>query len=222
MTAPPLASLHGVSLRRGRASGYPEPEQALSLELWPGQMVGICGPSGVGKTSLLRMVAGLLRPPSGQVRHLGQDLWGPGRPRPLAGRIGLVPQEAGAALNPAWTIAQLLDEPRHAPHLAGRDRASHLRAQARHLQAVGLPDLPRTLRPAALSVGQRQRLVFARMALAEPWLVLADEPTSALDPTLAAAVMHLLLQQAKDGRAVLVISHDTALLSAFADRMIVL
>lgn len=222
MTAPPIASLHNVTLRRSSALQPSDHGAALSLNLWPGQLVGVCGPSGCGKTSLLRMVAGLLRPACGHARHLGQDLWVPTRPRPLAGRIGLIPQEAGAALNPAWTIAQLLDEPRHAPHLADRDRASHLREQAMHLRAVGLPDLPLTLRPAALSVGQRQRLVLARMALAAPRLVLADEPTSALDPTLAAAVMHLLLQQARDGRAVLVISHDVTLLSAFADRVIVL
>ena len=195
----------------------------VNLAVETGEIVGVRGPSGSGKTTLLRLAAGLERPRSGRVLAAGGDLWpdgarSPRRPRP--GWVGALFQDPAGSLDPAWTIERILAEPFRARGrpAVGRDRRRDAVSHA--LDEVGLGDVDRRTRPGQLSGGQQQRLALARCLLAEPTLILADEPTSALDVTNAAGVMHLVRRTADRGTAVIVVSHDRALLDALADRVL--
>ena len=188
------------------------------LTLRGGAVVGLSGPSGTGKTLLLE-VMGLLRPPDpgsrysvtsgGETTDLAA-LWsgrvpGARAPETRASLFGFVPQSGG--LLPFLNVAENI---RLTQRLAGRTDASWV---ADLEQRLGLGDLGR-LMPQALSIGQRQRVAIARALAHRPAFVIADEPTAALDPDNAATAMSLLIAAAAEGgAAVLVSSHDLALLN---------
>lgn len=217
----PVVELRGVSHSypaRGSARRRLDVLRAVDLSVEIGSIVGVLGPSGSGKSTLLRLASGLERPSAGRVEVGGSSMWGSGpRPRPpRRGWVSAVFQDAAGALDPAWTVQRVLEEPFHARHrTVARDE--RLRRIDDVLAQVGLATLPRHLRPAQLSGGQQQRVALARSYLAEPDLLVADEPTSALDVTNAAAVMHLLRRLADRGTAMLVVSHDRAMLESLAD-----
>lgn len=188
-----------------------------------GEIVGICGPSGAGKSTFLRLAAGIERPTAGQVLADGSPMWPEGSSRathPRPGWVGMVFQDPGSSLDPAWSIKRILTEPFRA---AGRQRTSRHDRRAgieAMLSHVGLADTPLASRPAQLSGGQQQRVALARCLLGTPSIVLADEPTSALDVTNAAGVMHLLRATADAGVAVVLVSHDRRMLGSIADRVL--
>lgn len=201
-TAAPVLALDHVSRHRaGRLA-----VAGVSLELAAGQVLGLLGVNGAGKSTTLSMIAGALRPDSGHVRVNGTDLG----EQPEAARrlIGWLPERA-----PAWPELTVGE------HLAMLGRLRGLRGPALHeaadtaLQRVGLADLQRRL-AGALSQGQRQRLCLACAILHHPALLVLDEPVNGLDPVIAAELHALIRALAKGGTAIVL---STQVLSEVAD-----
>ncbi len=183
------------------------------IYLAPGQSLALRGASGVGKTSLLLAMAGILRPASGQVTIDGQSLWtqgDEGRAR-LRGRdIGYV--FASFHLIDALDVMDNLQLARACASLApDRKRAMSI------LASLGIADLAGQ-RADRLSQGQMQRVALARALMNGPKILLCDEPTAALDDESAAAMIHLLkTQAASEGAALLVATHDRRVMAALDD-----
>lgn len=173
----------------------------LDLRLAPGACLGLSGPSGAGKTTLGRALAGLHPLAAGRLTLDGAP---PGRRWP----VQYLHQDAGSAMNPRWTLRRILAEP------GPMDEA---------LRAALLPDLPPERHPHQLSGGQLQRVAILRGLLARPRVLIADEITAALDPVAQAAIWRVLLAACRrTGTGVVAISHDVALLARVAERRLCL
>jgi putative ABC transport system ATP-binding protein len=188
----------------------------VSLDLYPGELTLLMGPSGSGKTTLLAALSGLLRPTSGQVLALGEDLWSlsDGQRREFRLRhCGFVFQ--GYNLFPAMSarrqVELVLEWGEGMPAQRARGRAEEL------LGRLGLADKT-ARRPAELSGGEKQLVSVARALVKAPALVFADEPTASLDWEHGRQVIEMLRAAARErGATVLVVTHDSRLLDA-ADR----
>ncbi|MGW7090532.1 ABC transporter ATP-binding protein [Streptomyces sp. NPDC054874] len=193
---------------------YPDGEGRLtaldrvSLDVPPGTLTAVVGPSGSGKSSLLAAAATLVTPDSGEVVVAGTPTAGLGR----AGRatlrrerIGIVFQQPN--LLPSLTAAEQLQAMRH---LSGASARGARRRALELLDAVGLADRA-DRRPHQLSGGQRQRINIARALMNEPAVLLVDEPTSALDHERGAAVLDLLVTLTRErATATVLVTHDLA------------
>lgn len=193
----------------------------VSFEVRPGEVLGLIGESGCGKSLTSLTVMGLEPRGArvqGRIDFDGVDLLGlsAARRRRIMGRdIAMIYQDALSSLNPAMTVAQQLGQ---------FCRRGGTRTPTELLELVNL-DPARTLRayPHELSGGQRQRVLIAMALSRDPKLVIADEPTTALDVTVQAQVMRLLLRlQDELGFALVLVSHDLALMSDIADRIVVM
>ncbi len=204
---PALVSLRGVSLTLPAASGPVHILQNLDLDITSGDSVGLVGPSGSRKTSLLMVLAGLERATSGQVHVDGRDLVAldeDGLARFRRDSLGIVFQNFH--LIPTMTALENVALPLEFSGV--RDAADRAEAS---LRAVGLGHRLTHL-PGMLSGGEQQRVAVARAFVAEPRLLLADEPTGNLDLSTGAAVMDLLFDmQARLGTTLLLITHDLGL-----------
>ncbi len=206
MTAPPLALEGVVATRRAGGAAFTLTVESLLLD--PGALVAVTGASGTGKSTLLDIAALARRPDeAGRIAVCGTDaaaLWACGAKDALARlrarHFGYVLQTGG--LVPFLSVganAALAQE------LAGRRDAARLAALAERL---GIRDLLARM-PATLSVGQRQRAAILRALAHRPALVLADEPTASVHPDMAATILALLADQARQaGAAVLLATHD--------------
>jgi ABC-type lipoprotein export system ATPase subunit len=182
----------------------------LNVRVPAGAIHCFAGRSGSGKTSLLRVAAGLLAPSAGSVRWLGQVLSEvPGKELPALRRSAVGYLDQGSSLLPGLSVLEnvLLPAVPLRRTKALRERAEEL------LQRLGVGDLL-SRRPGLLSGGERQRVALARALLLEPAAVLADEPTASLDRGSADGVIGLLQAVAARGTAVLVTSHDPQLVAA--------
>ncbi|MER6815200.1 dipeptide/oligopeptide/nickel ABC transporter permease/ATP-binding protein [Spirillospora sp. NPDC000708] len=193
----------------------------VSLDVRPGEVVGLVGESGCGKSLTSLAIMGLEPRGArigGRLLFDGRDLRAlPARERRalLGHDMAMVYQDALSSLNPAMTIRAQLRQ---------LTRRGGTRTPAELLDLVGL-DPDRTLRsyPHELSGGQRQRVLIAMALSRDPRLVVADEPTTALDVTVQAAVMRLLLRlRAELGFALILVSHDLALVADVTDRVVVM
>jgi peptide/nickel transport system ATP-binding protein len=196
----------------------------VSFRLRDGERLGIVGESGSGKSSILKMIVGLVAPTDGYMRFGNTRLDGLAidRPKSLCRDIQLIFQNPDASLNPRHTIRQILTRPliafRH--ELSARDREGLIRDG---LERVRLPASVIDRQPGELSGGQRQRVAIARAFLAKPRLLLCDEVTSALDVSVQATVLQMIAElSAQSGVAVILVSHDLALVRTMADRTIVM
>ncbi|WP_043840810.1 dipeptide/oligopeptide/nickel ABC transporter permease/ATP-binding protein [Amycolatopsis taiwanensis] len=193
----------------------------VSFSVRAGEVLGLIGESGCGKTITSLAVMGLLPGTarvSGQARFARQDLLAltpRQRRRYLGHDLAMIYQDALSSLNPAMTIRAQLKQ---------FTRRGGTRSPAELLELVNL-DPERTLRsyPHELSGGQRQRVLIAMALSRSPKLIVADEPTTALDVTVQAQIMKLLLRlQEELGFALILVSHDLALVSEVADRVVVM
>jgi peptide/nickel transport system ATP-binding protein len=190
----------------------------VSLKLFAGEIVGLIGESGCGKSSLGRSIVGLAKSSAGQIILDGTDL------STLRGRalrktrsaIQYVFQDPYSSLNDRQTIGEALAE---ALTIAGKDWAGQQRRIAELLEQVGLPSTIRERYARELSGGQRQRVAVARALALEPRVLICDEPVSALDLSVRAQVMNLFFLLSKElNLACLLIAHDLALVRQAASR----
>lgn len=197
--------------------------QDVSLDILPGETVGLMGPSGVGKSTLARCILGELLPDRGEILLEGQSL----RSRHGAeqrGRWRLIQplyQQVDSVLHPRMRVEEGLWET--ARVLLRLPHATAVRQVEEVLEAVGLTHRRHAL-PGQLSGGELRRVGLARVLLVRPRLVVADEPTAGVDASLRAGVLELLssLCRGSDPASLLIISHDRQALEHVADRILVL
>jgi len=202
----------------------------VSFEIAPGEILGVVGESGAGKSLTGAAIIGLLEPPgriaSGQVLLEGEriDNLPFERLRHIRGRkIGAIFQDPLTSLNPLYTIGRQLVETiqAHLPvdHAEARRRAIAL------LEDTGIPAAAQRIEhyPHQFSGGMRQRVVIALALAAEPKLIVADEPTTALDVSIQAQIIQLLKRVCRDrGAAVMLITHDMGVIAETCDRVAVM
>lgn len=197
--------------------------KGVSLDIRPGETVGLVGESGSGKTTLGRVILGLTPATAGRVVFDGEDIThaSAARRRTLGRDIQVVFQDPYGSLNPARTVGDTLAEPLlNDRSLSPKDMAQRI---AEVLQRVGMPADTAQRYPGQFSGGQRQRIAIARAVIARPRLIVCDEPVSALDLSVQAQVLNLLkeLQQSM-GLALLFISHDLTVVRHVSHRTVVL
>jgi peptide/nickel transport system ATP-binding protein len=223
--AEPVLSLKNVSIeypKNGRIPAF-RAVSDVSLDIFPGEVVGLVGESGSGKTTIGRAAVGLLPVVEGSLTVNGMDLADatPKQMREIRRHIGIVFQDPGSSLNPRFPIGQCIGEPLLLAKLA---KGKELDRQVETL--LDQVELPRSFRnryPHELSGGQRQRVGIARALALSPSLFVADEPTSALDVSVQARFLILLqdLQQ-KLQFACLFVSHDLAVVDVLVHRIAVM
>ncbi len=208
-TRPPVVEIRDLHF------GYPgQPVfTGAKAEIRDGSFVSIVGPNGGGKTTLLKLILGLLQPERGSVRLFG------GSPAKQRGRVGYMPQHAH--VDPQFPVTVLdvalmgrLGPGRMAGPFRGTDRAVALRALS-ETETADLRDKPFS----ALSGGQRQRVLIARALACEPDLLLLDEPTASLDPTVQDDLF-TLLHRLNERMTVVLVSHDVSTVSRHVDTIL--
>jgi len=182
----------------GRPTSWIRAADDVSLELYPGETLGLVGESGCGKSTLGRMIAGLEAPDSGCIWYKGQELTSKGGRGYSAVRteIQMVFQDSYSSLNPRKQIFQILSEPMLYHSLADKHT---VHKKAEHLmELVGLPLSALDRYPYEFSGGQRQRIGIAKALSLEPKLLICDEPVSALDVSIQAQILNLLKSLQKE------------------------
>ncbi|MEM7537596.1 MAG: dipeptide ABC transporter ATP-binding protein [Chloroflexota bacterium] len=195
----------------------------ISLAVRRGETLALVGESGSGKSTIIRTVAGLKPPKSGQVTFDGENLNLPidRRDKELRRRIQLIFQNPDASLNPRQTVAEILAMPLRL--YFGADEAEVDEKSRAILRRVRLGEHYMERYPSQLSGGEKQRVAIARAFVADPELILCDEVTSALDVSVQAAVLDLLYELKNEDDATYVfISHDLAVVKAVSDQVAVL
>jgi len=228
--ASPLLALSNVSVQFPDEGGVASfAVHNANLDLKGGEILGVAGESGSGKTQLLMAIMGLTPRSarlSGNLVFKGEELLHARRQRlrELRGnRIALVFQDPMTALNPYLTIGRQMTEVLE--YHGGHSRAAARVRVLAMLESVGIdnPSLRIGQYPHQLSGGMRQRVMLGMALLCEPDLLLADEPTTALDVTVQAQVLDLLLElRARLGTAILLVTHDLGVLARVADRIAVM
>ena len=180
----------------------------VSFDVFPNEILGLVGESGTGKSTLARVILGMVKPESGTVIHRTEC------PQ-------MIFQDPYSALNPAYPVSWILEEPLR---LTGVRDVPERRRQVREmLERVGLPDECLAAKPSELSGGQRQRVCIAAALLRRPKFLIADEPVSALDVTIQAQILALLKAlRAELGLSYLFISHDLNVVYQLCDRVLVM
>jgi oligopeptide/dipeptide ABC transporter ATP-binding protein len=219
----PLLELDRVDVVLGRRRRAARILSAVDLQVTAGEIVGVIGETGSGKTTLARTIVGLIEPAAGEVRHSGRkSLSGKGRRAARrTGRVQFVFQDPLRSLDPDLTVLELVAE---GLRIRGGLTDAEIRDRvAAALGTVGLDAALLGQLPAQISGGQRQRVSIARALVMQPELLICDEPVSALDASNRNQVLRLLDDlRTSLGIAVIVISHDLSSLAGIADRVVVL
>lgn len=209
----PIIEIKNLNKIYGKRPGY-HALRNVDLMLREGEVLGLAGESGSGKTTVARIVMGLVDPTTGSVSIYA--------PAPEKGKrlTQIVYQNPGTSLNPKRTVKQTLSLPLKS---IGLDSAAR---EARMSELMGLVRLPQSYLgkyPHELSGGQKQRVAIARALAAEPKILILDEPTAALDVSVQKTVIELLLQLRKElGLTYLMISHDLSLMRNFCSRIAIM
>ena len=222
---PPVLKLEKVSVeypKKGRVPAF-RAVSDFSLEIYPGEIVGLVGESGSGKTTIGRASIGLLPVVEGKIEIVGKDISKPTSKelRDIRKHTGIVFQDPGSSLNPRLSIGESIGEPLL---LAKEFKGTELNKRVEELlDSVELPKSYRNRYPHELSGGQRQRVGIARALALTPSLLIADEPTSALDVSVQARFLELLQNlQEKLKFACLFITHDLAVVDILSHRIAVM
>lgn len=217
----PLLELRALTKVFGHGGNAVPAVRGVDLDIEKGETVGLVGESGCGKTTLGRVVVGLLDPTSGDLSFDGRAVDGDAGSREYRRRVQMVFQHPAQSLNPRMRTKTMLAEPLRlltdTPSPEIEPRISEV------LRLVGLGDEYADRRPRALSGGQQQRVAIARSLMSDPDLVVLDEPTSSLDQSVRARIIALLRSiQHERGVAYLFISHDLSTVRRIAHRVAVM
>ncbi len=187
---------------------YQEVLHDVSFDVRRGEILGLVGESGTGKSTLARTILGMVEPDQGKVIHYTK------RPQ-------MIFQDPYSSLNPAYTVAWILEEPLR---IYGKyDAAERKRRVREMLERVELPEEVLAAKPSELSGGQRQRVSIAAALIMRPRFIIADEPVSALDVTIQAQILQLLRQLRDElDLSFLFISHDLNVVYQLCDRVLVM
>ena len=209
-----MIAVEGLRVRFG--TGAPAVD-GVSFRVAPGEMYGLVGESGCGKSTVLRALCGLNRTWDGTIVIDGTPV-APTRSQAFFREVQMVFQDPYSSLHPRHTVNTVLTEPLSIHGIGGADAKV-----AAVLDRVGLGPAFRYRYPHQLSGGQRQRLSIARALILEPKVLLLDEPTSALDVSVQAEILNLLhdIRQAR-GLTCLLVSHDLAVVSHMCSRIAVM
>ena len=221
----PVMKMENVTIAYPKRGRIPEfvAVRDFSLEIFPGEIVGLVGESGSGKTTVGRAAIGLLPIKAGTLEIVGKDISKASQKElfPIRRHTGIVFQDPASSLNPRLPIGESIGEPIFLAGLAKGDDLNHRVEDL--LEQVELPRSYRNRFPHELSGGQRQRVGIARALALTPDLLIADEPTSALDVSVQARFLDLLLElQDRLKFACLFISHDLAVVDILAHRIAVM
>ncbi|MBO9354851.1 ATP-binding cassette domain-containing protein [Bordetella petrii] len=226
-----MLSVRGLHTRFYKDDAVIHAVNGMSLDLWPGEVLGLVGESGCGKSvtalSILRLIPRAVgRVVEGEIRFEGRDLLALA-PRELAsvrGRdISMIFQEPMTSLNPVLRVGDQVAETLQLHQ--GLSRRAALARAIELLDLVRIADPARQAReyPHRLSGGMRQRVMIAMALACEPRLMIADEPTTALDVTVQAQILELMADlNRQTGAAILMITHDLGVVAEMADRVIVM
>ena len=223
--AEPVLKIDNITIeypKRGRIPAF-KAVSDFSLEINPGEIVGLVGESGSGKTTVGRAAIGLLGVKSGSIKVMGNEIAGASQKElaKIRRHTGIVFQDPASSLNPRLPIGESIGEPILLSGLAKGDQLNQMVEEL--LAQVELPRSYRNRYPHELSGGQRQRVGIARALALTPDLLIADEPTSALDVSVQARFLELLLDlQDKLKFACLFISHDLAVVDILSHRIAVM
>jgi oligopeptide transport system ATP-binding protein len=207
----------------GRRRAWLHAVDGVSLSVARGEILGVVGESGCGKTTLGKTIVGIHRATSGEIRFEGNEIGAlsPSDGRTLRRTLQYCYQDPGASLDPHWKIGRALEEPLviHTG-LSAEDRRARVREV---LAAVGLPAGHLDLYPHEISGGQQRRIGLARILMLRPSLVILDEPTSGLDVSVQATVLRLFLElRERFDLTYLFISHDLAVVRLVSHRIAVM
>ena len=193
---------------RFRKGTYHEVLHDVTFDVRHGEILGLVGESGTGKSTLSRAILGMIKPDQGSITHYTK------RPQ-------MIFQDPYSSLNPAYTVGWIMEEPlRIYGKYDGPERKRRVREM---LSRVELPEEVLTARPAELSGGQRQRVSIATALIQRPRFLIADEPVSALDVTIQAQILKLLKNLRNElDLSYLFISHDLNVVYQLCDRVLVM
>ena len=195
----------------------------VSIDIAPGETLGLVGESGCGKSTLGKAIARLLKPTSGSVVFENQDITHlpQSRIRPLRRELQMIFQDPAESLDPRMSVGAIIEEPLII-HRIGT-RAERKQAVRSLLDRVGLPDSAADRYPFEFSGGQRQRIGIARALALKPKLIICDEPVSALDVSIQSQILNLLVElQQEMGLSYLFIAHDLSVVKHMSDRVAVM
>jgi len=223
--APPLLAVEDVDVVLGRGWRANQVLTGVDLDIWPGEIVGLVGETGSGKTTLARTIVGLIRPRQGRVVFAGTEISGLRRGalrrERRSGHIQLVFQDPLRSLDPDLTVAEIVGE--GLAIRGGLDARQVSQQVDDALAKVGLDATLRDRAPGQISGGQRQRVSIARALAAGPQLLLCDEPVSALDASNRNYILRLLAALRDSlNLPIVIIAHDLSSLAGIADRVVVL
>jgi oligopeptide/dipeptide ABC transporter ATP-binding protein len=228
--AEPLLSIRNLHTFFYTEAGVARSVDGVSLDIGPGETVGLVGESGCGKSVTAMSILRLIRPPGrieagSEILFEGRDVMklGDRELRDIRGaRIAMVFQEPMTALNPVFTVGDQIAE---VVRIHGGSKEDAWKKAVEMLTIVGIPSPEQRAKeyPHQLSGGMRQRVVIAMALVLSPALVIADEPTTALDVTIQAQILELLRGlQTKFGTSILLITHDLGVVAETASRVIVM
>ena len=208
MSGQPLLSAQGLCKEYRRRKVVRD----VSLEVSPGEIVGLLGSNGAGKTTCFYMLAGLVRPDAGSIALAGADITSLPVEQRVGLGIGFLPQESSAFVN-----LSALDNIRAVMEIAGRPRAGIDAAAQTMLDDIGIGHCAES-EPAQMSGGERRRLEIARALVTKPRLLMLDEPFSAIDPITVGGLQELLRDLRQRDIAIVISDHNVRETLGVCDR----